>query len=129
MYDFNQAESLYIASKFDDVVRAKLVVRWMELEEQSRKKKITLREDEKQLLVLLDENLISGDQRLIAESLGVARRTVSSVKCGRTRSSRIMAALVDRAVINKTLGRQLVIGYSSEFINLAVRKLEGGSNG
>lgn len=32
MYDFSQKESLYIISKFNDYVRAKIIKRWMQLE-------------------------------------------------------------------------------------------------
>lgn len=130
MYEFNQAESLYIASKFNDEVRAKLVVRWMQLEQENSKlkRRLKLRDDERLTLELIAKQLIPGDQKSIANKLGVARRTVSAVKCGRTRSARIMAALVDQAVYNKQHDRQLVIGYSPDFLNLAIRKLEGGTD-
>lgn len=128
MYEFTQAESLYIASKFDDEVRARLVIRWMELEYESRKRRrlVSLREDERMLLALIDQHLLIGDQAKIAKELGVRRTTVNAVKCGRTRSARIMGALVDQAIQNQKSGRQLVIGYSADFVDLAVRKLKGG---
>lgn len=89
-------------------------------------RRATLREDEVKLIELLNQHLILGDQRSIADKLKVKPRTVSAVKCGRTRSARIMGALVEQALQNKASGRQLMIGYSADFVNLAVRKLEGG---
>jgi phage regulator Rha-like protein len=125
MYEFNQAESLYIASKFDDVVRAKLVVRWLELEQenQSLKRQLKLREDEQQLVELLRVYLLPGDQKKIAEELRVSPRHVSHVKCGRRRSGRVLAALVDRAIYNKRTGRQLLIGYDCHFVRTSLEKL------
>lgn len=125
MYEFNQAESLYIASKFDDVVRAKLVVRWLELEQenQSLKRQLKLREDERELIQLLKTYLLPGDQAKIAEELKVSRRHISHVKCGKRRSSRVLAALVDRAIYNKRTGRQLVIGYDADFVRTSLAKL------
>lgn len=125
MYQFNQAESLYIASKFNDEVRARLVVRWMELEHENKalKKKLRLREDERELLSLISKWLLIGDQVTIAKDLGVGRKTVNSVKCGRRRSKRILAALVDRALYNKRCGRQLVIGYDEALVNTSIEKL------
>lgn len=87
-----------------------------------------LREDEKTLLALLNQYLLLGDQVKIAKELGVRRNTVNAVKCGRTRSARIMGALVEQAIQNQKSGRQLVIGYSADFVDLAVRKLKGGLN-
>lgn len=42
MYLLNKEECLYIATKFNDEARAKLVLRWKELEEGNRKHEITL---------------------------------------------------------------------------------------
>lgn len=125
MYQFNQAESLYIASKFNDQVRAKLVVRWMELEHENKalKKRLRLREDEQELLSLISKWLLPGDQVIIAKELDVRRKTVSNVKCGYSRSKRILAALVDRALYNKRCGRQLVIGYDEDLVNTSIEKL------
>ena len=124
MYEFTKAESLYIASKFDDVVRAKLVVRWMELEQERlpKRKPITIRSDEQKLLNLLSQYIIPGDMNKIAYDLKVNRRTVNGVKCGHTRSKRILSALVDRAVANKKTGRQLVIGYDQRLIRESLDK-------
>lgn len=126
MYLLNQAESLYIASKFNDEVRARLVVRWMELELENKalKKRLNLREDEQQLLSLIDKWLILGDQVKIANDLGVSPKTVSKVKCGHTRSKRILAALVDRALYNKRTGIQLVIGYDVDMVSQSLHKLQ-----
>lgn len=126
MYELTKPESLYIASKFDDEIRAKLVVRWMELEQaqQGKPKRITLlREDERKLLDLLSKYLIPGDMNKIAYDLKVNRRTVNGVKSGKTRSARILTALVDRALYNKRTGRQLVIGYDQRFVRESLAKL------
>lgn len=124
MYEFTKAESLYIASKFDDEIRAKLVVRWMELEQEqvAKRKPITIRPDEQKLLNLLAQYIIPGDMNKIAYDLKVDRRTVNGVKCGHTRSKRILSALVDRAVGNKKSGRQLVIGYDQRLVRESIAR-------
>lgn len=107
--------------------RAKLFRDWAEdLIINGASSRPRLREDEKTLLALIDQHLLLGDQAKIAKELGVRRTTVNAVKCGRTRSARIMGALVDQAIQNQKSGRQLVIGYSADFVDLAVRKLKGG---
>lgn len=45
MYELTQAESLYIASKFNDEVRAKLVHRWFELETSTQPKQLQQKTD------------------------------------------------------------------------------------
>ena len=42
MYQLNKTECLYIATKFNDEARAKLVIRWEELERAKRKNEISL---------------------------------------------------------------------------------------
>lgn len=104
--------------------RAKLFRDWAEdLIISGGASRTNLRADEVELLDLLNQYLLPGDQRIIAESLGVKPRSVSSVKCGRSRSARILNALIEKAATNKKLGRQLVIGYSPDFVSMAINKL------
>lgn len=62
MYILNQYECMYIATKFNDEARAKLVLRWAELEEEARAKGINSGNPlpsptpiEEQLLTLIEE--------------------------------------------------------------------------
>lgn len=102
-YSLNKEECLYIATKFNDEARAKLIKRWKELEEQHQKpsvpqnylealKSLVKAEEEKQQLAL--ENKSSRNKSSIS-----ARRTWNSAtrlpKCCRrlattTKSCRVM---------------------------------------
>lgn len=70
MYKLNKTECLYIATKFNDEARAKLVIRWEELETKERQtvpalpqtylealKALVLSEEQKQVLVLENESM------------------------------------------------------------------------
>lgn len=103
--------------------RAKLFRDWAEDLIVSGRSGITLRDDEAQLLAYISKYLVKGDQVTIAKELGVGYRSVSAVKCGRIRSKRIMAALVDRAMYNRRSGKQLVIGYDPDYVRTALVKL------
>ena len=60
-YQLTKTECLYIATKFNDAARAKLVLRWQELElqEQQRQQQLCLPEP-KQILALADEIIGEG---------------------------------------------------------------------
>lgn len=53
------------------------------------------------LLYLIQESLLSGDQKAIALELGVSRQTVYHVLNGRQKSSRVLKACYDRARQNR----------------------------
>lgn len=85
MYILNQYECMYIATKFNDEARAKLVLRWAELEEEARAKGINSGTPlpsptpiEEQLLTLIEEqgkSLKAIDKRLKAvEFTGKTRK-------------------------------------------------------
>lgn len=70
MYKLNKTECLYIATKFNDEARAKLVIRWEELETKERQtvtalpqtylealKALVLSEEQKQVLALENESM------------------------------------------------------------------------
>lgn len=70
MYQLNKKECLYIATKFNDEARAKLVIRWEELETKERQtvpalpqtylealKALVLSEEQKQVLALENESM------------------------------------------------------------------------
>lgn len=70
MYQLNKTECLYIATKFNDEARAKLVIRWEELETKKRQtvpalpqtylealKALVLSEEQKQVLALENESM------------------------------------------------------------------------
>lgn len=72
MYKLNKTECLYIATKFNDEARAKLVIRWEELETKERQnapalpqtylealKALVLSEEQKQVLALENESMKS----------------------------------------------------------------------
>jgi hypothetical protein len=115
MYRLTKSECLYIATKFNDEARAKLILRWEELE----KKNLTtqaagasqrqiggskrVNAEMLNLLRLIKEHLWHGDINDIAQQLGVRRNAVSYVLSGKgKRNSRIMEALYQRAIENKT---------------------------
>lgn len=86
MYILNQYECMYIATKFNDEARAKLVLRWAELEEEARAKAAENSADplpaptpiEERLLILIEEQgkaLKAIDKRLKAvEFTGKSRK-------------------------------------------------------
>lgn len=85
MYILNQYECMYIATKFNDEARAKLVLRWAELEEEARAKGVNSTNPlpsptpiEEQLLTLIEEQgkaLKAIDKRLKAvEFTGKTRK-------------------------------------------------------
>ena len=68
-YQLTKTECLYIATKFNDEARAKLVLRWQELEiqEQERRQQLCLPEPQK-ILALADEIIGEGLRKLNASA-------------------------------------------------------------
>ena len=62
VYALTKLECLYIATKYDDVSRAKLVLRWEELEKEDVRKKMEDGRDSQKLLVTEREILRKGDE-------------------------------------------------------------------
>lgn len=121
MYKLSKAESLYISSKFNDAVRAKLVIRWYQLET-GNAKGLKIYEHEKPLFSILKQFLVIGDIVTVARQLSLTAGHVGRVKNGRCRSHRVMAALMQRAANNKEKG--IVNGYKQDFVQLALEFFE-----
>lgn len=72
-YSLTKAECLYVATKFNDVARARLVLRWEELESEKRKVKSEKLATGQRLLVTEKEILQQGDairrQQIAGENL------------------------------------------------------------
>ena len=62
VYALTKLECLYIATKYDDVSRAKLVLRWEELEKEDGRRKMEDGRDSQKLLVTEREILRKGDE-------------------------------------------------------------------
>ena len=62
VYALTKLECLYIATKYDDVSRAKLVLRWEELEKEDVRRKMEDGRDSQKLLVTEREILRKGDE-------------------------------------------------------------------
>ena len=122
MYSLSKMESLYIAAKFSDEVRARLVLRWYELETQNLSKgkafRLRMRPQEQQLLHNVATSLVKGDIRRVAEELKLTPKHVSAVKCGYYRSTPVMKALVAVALHN--MHHNICDGYSGEWAQTAL---------
>lgn len=90
-----------------------------------------------QLLWLIGEFLLPGDQNAIALELGVSRQTVNRVLNGHQRSNRVLTALYNRAKENRREGlndfyynpkqmRERLLGISNGGQDNAQRKLHSG---
>lgn len=116
MYRLTKMESLYVASKFDNKVRAKLVKRWHELEtgvqRYQRHNGVRLYEHEARIFGYVNKWLRIGDIKRVADELEVNPNSVSRVKRAVFRSKRIMQALIERCKYNQVHG--IVDGYQLE---------------
>lgn len=118
-YDFDKLEYMYVISKFDDEIRARLILRWYELEiaEQKRKKKgVKLLDHELPLFDILNRYLVKGCIKAVAQELGYHRSTVSRVKRGIFRNKEIMKALLAKCRYNKENG--LSEDYTKKMVQL-----------
>jgi prophage antirepressor-like protein len=73
------------------------------------------------LLQLIADNLQKGDQKTVAEQLGVKLVSTSQVLSGKTKSNIILQALYEKALENKRNG--FINPYSGDFITTAITKL------
>ncbi|PIB28900.1 hypothetical protein BFP77_08260 [Maribacter sp. 4U21] len=122
MYDLSKEECLYVVAKFNDEVRAKLVMRWMDLEAGIANTPLQIYPHEKPLFQTLEKYLVMGDVVSVAKETGVTPNHVSTVRHGRRRSQKVMAALMKRAAHNKH--NNIVPGYDNKFVQLAMEFFE-----
>ena len=80
-YQLTKTECLYIATKFNDEARAKLVLRWQELElaEQKRRQQLCLPEPQK--ILALADNIIGEGLRMLNEE---AEDTLTATQVAKT---------------------------------------------
>ena len=70
-YQLTKTECLYIATKFNDEARARLVLRWQELEMAERSEKLRVKSEERGMLLLgcSDEEILEEADDIIGEEL------------------------------------------------------------
>lgn len=66
-YSLNKTECLYIATKFNDEARAKLVLRWKELEMEDVRRKMS--DGSMQKLLVTEEDILNEAQRIIGRAI------------------------------------------------------------
>lgn len=64
MYELSKTECLYIATKFNDEARAKLILRWADLENQKQLSPAEMQLQQAQLLVVQERKIAEHDKRL-----------------------------------------------------------------
>ena len=80
-YQLTKTECLYIATKFNDEARAKLVLRWQELELQEQKRRQQLCLPEPKEILRLADNIIGEGLRLLNEP---AEDTLTATQVAKT---------------------------------------------
>lgn len=77
IYELNKSETLYIATKFNDEARAKLVIRWEELEKANRMGNFNVPKSFREALLLAAEQqeVIENQQKQIEEKMQRLRLT------------------------------------------------------
>ena len=80
-YQLTKTECLYIATKFNDEARAKLVLRWQELEFQEQKRRQQLCLPEPQKILALADNIIGEGLRMLNEE---AEDTLTATQVAKT---------------------------------------------
>ena len=80
-YKLNKTECLYIATKFNDEARAKLVLRWQELELQEQQRQQQLALPSPQKILALADNIIGEGLRLLNEP---AEDTLTATQVAKT---------------------------------------------
>jgi len=123
MYEFSKMESLYITSKFNDFVRAKLVRRWMELELQSARERSQqqLESNAEELFwQFMRSSLDADDVRSVAGRLNLSTSHVRRVRTGHRKPQRVINELVAQALHNINIAIPLEAAYD----NSRVEQLE-----
>ncbi|MDO4763869.1 MAG: Rha family transcriptional regulator [Flavobacteriaceae bacterium] len=123
-YQLNKMECLYIATKFNNEARARLIVRWAELEEKavSRKQEAigygakinalpreereraiidSVKEERFELICLIRQYMKRGDMAKTAKELGYCASSVQDVMLGRQWNESIVKAMHEKAMANK----------------------------
>ena len=80
-YSLTKTECLYIATKFNDEARAKLVIRWEELERQEQKHHAQLCLPEPQKILAMADHIIGEGLRLLNEA---AEDTLTATQVAKT---------------------------------------------
>jgi hypothetical protein len=101
--------------------RAILFRDWAEdliLNKLQSKYRLSFNNNEEQLLSIINQYLIKGDVKAIAQELNVTPGHITCVKTGRKRSLNVMQALVNKAKYNKD--NSISNGYKNEFIQTSL---------
>lgn len=122
-YQLNKIECLYIATKFNNEARARLIVRWAELEEKTRENRESLileypqysyreqaKERQRELMRIIRSYLKQGDITNVAKEIAKPYYTVKSVLNCHYRNEEIIQALYERALKNK---QAVLIDYNT----------------
>jgi phage regulator Rha-like protein len=104
-YMLSKTESLFIATKFNDVARARLILRWEQLETE---RKQAVKSEPRRLLVTEREILLKGDEIRRQE---IVKENANTDGCLTTRE---VASLLDMTVkeLNKILVEKGIIYYN-----------------
>lgn len=123
-YQLNKMECLYIATKFNNEARARLIIRWAELEEKAgsekqeavsygakpnalnREQRVraiidSVKEERFELICLIRQYMKRGDMAKTAKELGYNPTTVEDVMLGRQWNESIVKAMHQKAMQNK----------------------------
>lgn len=114
-YQLNKMECLYIATKFNNEARARLIIRWAELEREAREPKFyftdrykrekfivnQVKEQRFELICLIRQYMKRGDMAQVAKELGYNPSTVQDVMLGRQWNESIVKVMHQKAMRNK----------------------------
>ncbi|MEJ8591490.1 Rha family transcriptional regulator [Riemerella anatipestifer] len=105
-YELTKTECLYIATKFNDEARARLVIRWEDLEaKKQRNEPLLIGQDNRkrrmELIELIRVNLLRGDVVAVARENGFSRERCENVMRHRVFHPEIVKALYDKAMKRK----------------------------
>nr|WP_221411168.1 Rha family transcriptional regulator [Ornithobacterium rhinotracheale] len=106
-YELTKTECLYIATKFNDEARARLVLRWEALETKKQEEPVLIGNDNRkqrmELIELIRTNLLRGDVVAVACENGFSRTRCENVMRHRVFHPEIVKALYDKAMERKKL--------------------------
>lgn len=130
-YHLNKTECLYIATKFNDEARARLIIRWEELEREAKEPKFSfadrhrreklivnkVKEQRFELICLIRQYMKRGDMAQVAKELGYSPSSVQDVMLGRQWNESIVKAMHQKAMANKEQSLFDVKGMITELNN------------
>lgn len=107
-YELTKTECLYIATKFNDEARARLIIRWESLETEKHNNQPLLlekgnRKMRMELIELIRVNLLRGDVVAVARENGFSRTRCENVMRHLVFHPEIVKALYDKAMERKKL--------------------------